>query len=291
VAGSTLWTGGTLASAGGVTANGTLVITNTAQRDLSGVLRNGGQGRWDAGVIRILNGGVLENLASGVMDLTFDGSTTTYGGRRTIHNAGLWRKSGGTGTATLNAPFNNRGTVSVWQGTLAFPEGLNLSSTGTVECALAGVNHPEDYGRITSSQSLPLAGRLAVSFRNGFVPGGEQQFDVVAAPIAGQFESFTAPFISSDVFMNPAHLPNLVRLLTTDPTPRVNGPPCMDDEGRLALNIQGIVNQDYAVEATTTFTNWVVLRTNSIPIGTVWRFVDEDRATLPYRFYRAVFLP
>ena len=285
------WTGGNIGSVGGVTANGTLVITNTAQRDLSGVLRNGGQGWWDAGDIRILNGGVWENLAGGVMEVTFDGYTSTYTGSRTINNAGVWRKTGGTGTTLLHATFNNSGTVSVWQGVPSFSEGLNLSSSGTVEFALAGVNYLDEYGRITSSKSLPLAGRLAVSFRNGFVPAGGQQYDVVAAPIVGQFESFTVPAISPGVFMNPVHLPNLVRLVTTDATPQFAGPPSKDSQGRPVLNIQGIVNQYYAVEATTNFTDWVSLETNTIPVSTVWQFVDEDSANLPYRFYRAMFLP
>jgi hypothetical protein len=274
-----------------VTASGTLVITNTAQRDLSGVLRNGGQGRWDAGVIRILYGGVLENLATGVMDLTFDATTTTHSGERTINNAGLWRKSGGTGTATLQATFNNSGTVCVWQGVLHFAEGLSLSPASTVECSLAGVNHPNDYGRITSSQSLPLAGRLAVTFRNGFIPGSGLQYDVVAAPIVGQFESFAAPTISPHVFINPVHLPNLVCLVTTDPTPIIAGRPSFDNQGRLRLNIQGIVNQLYVVEASTNLVGWAALETNSIPVSTLWQFVDADSANLPRRFYRVMFLP
>jgi len=156
---------------------------------------------------------------------------------------------------------------------------------------LAGTQHPDEYGRITTSKSLPLTGRLAVSFRHGYVPGPGQQYDVVAAPIAGQFDSFAVPPISPNVFMNPVHLPNLVRLITTDPTPLVTGRPSLDNQGRLVLNIQGIVGQYYAIEATTDFENWVGLQTNTIPISTIWRFVDEDSSALPYRFYRIMFLP
>ncbi len=159
VEGLFLWTGGTLASTGGVTANGTLVIGNAIERDLSGVLRNGGEGRWEAGTIRILANGVLENLAGGVLDLTFDGSTTTFDVGRTINNAGLWRKSGGTGTATLQAPFNNRGTVEVQSGTLRLAEGgissgaFNPASGGRVE--LSGGFHV-----LTTNATLGGAGEF-----------------------------------------------------------------------------------------------------------------------------------
>jgi hypothetical protein len=209
----------------------------------------------------------------------------------TLINRGTLRKSAGTATSIIEAEvFENYGTLSVWQGALSVYR-LSLSASSVVEFPLAGSNHPEDYGRITSSQSLPLMGRLAVSFRNGFVPGAGQQFDVIAGPIAGQLESFTVPAISSNVFMNPILLPNLVRLVTIAPTPALRGLPSLDNEGRLVLNIEGIVNQSYAVEATTNFMHWAGLETNGIPTSTLWRFVDEDRAILPYRFYRVLFLP
>ena len=66
VEGLFLWTGGTLASTGGVTANGTLVIGNAIERDLSGVLRNDGEGRWDAGTIRHTYAG-----GSALVEMTF----------------------------------------------------------------------------------------------------------------------------------------------------------------------------------------------------------------------------
>ena len=52
------------------------------------------------------------------------------------------------------------------------------------------------------------------------------------------------------------------------------------------MDIHGIASQWYGVEATTDFVQWTPLVTNAIPASTVWRFVDEDSRTLPYRFYR-----
>jgi hypothetical protein len=57
------------------------------------------------------------------------------------------------------------------------------------------------------------------------------------------------------------------------------------------LNIRGVVNQFYAVEASTNLVQWAGLETNSIPASTVWQFVDEDSFTFPQRFYRVRFLP
>ena len=77
----------------------------------------------------------------------------------------------------------------------------------------------------------------------------------------------------------------------TDPTPTFAGAPSVDTEGRLVLNIQGIVNQFYAVEASTNLVEWTGLETNSIPVSAVWQFMDEHSATFSRRFYRIIFLP
>ena len=293
VNGALNWAGGQISSVGGVTANGTLLVSGGNTKFLrGGVLRNGGAAQWTQGSLYVDGGGTLSNRLGGTFDVAFDGTVGySSGAAGAVYNAGLWRKSGGTNVASINIPFHNGGTLSLWQGTLNFALAPTLSQTGTIEFALAGVSYPSGCGRVTTSQPLQLAGRLEVTFRNGFIPGPGLQYDVVAAPILGQVQSFTAPVISPYVFINPVHKPNLVQLVTTDPTPLVTGMPSFDAQKRVVLNIQGIVNQRYAVAATTNFVSWLGLQTNTIPVSTIWQFVDTDSATLRCRFYRVMFLP
>lgn len=104
------------------------------------------------------------------------------------------------------------------------------------------------------------------------------------------FQCYSAPPISPFVFINPVYGPQLVQLVTTDPTPTFSRMK-RDSQNRFTMDINGIASQLYAVEATTNFLDWTVLTTNTIPAAAVWKFVDEDSATLPWRFYRALFMP
>jgi len=166
-----------------------------------------------------------------------------------------------------------------------------LSPTTAIEFGLAGTTDPNDYGRITCGQSLRLTGRLAVVFRNGFIPGPGQQFDVLSAPIQGVFQSYTAPPISPTVFINPVYRPDGVSLVTTDPTPTIWGLTRLDSEQQFHLSIRGIANLSYVVLGSTDFEVWTPRATNAVPASTVWEFIDVDSATLPWRFYRVFYQP
>src|ERR1035438_7505786 len=55
------------------------------------------------------NGSVISNLAGATLDWATDAGTTYNGGASgAIYNAGLFRKSAGTGTTSINDTFNNR---------------------------------------------------------------------------------------------------------------------------------------------------------------------------------------
>lgn len=98
------------------------------------------------------------------------------------------------------------------------------------------------------------------------------------------------PPVSQCVFINPVYASGLVQLVTTDPTsrfPRL----ILDAQKRFTFEINGIAGERYLLEATTNLVDWVALATMTMPGSTVWRFVDDDSAALPYRFYRAAFLP
>ncbi|UCC30706.1 MAG: hypothetical protein JSU86_00210 [Phycisphaerales bacterium] len=62
---------------------------------------------------------VFNNLATGVIDIQFDGGVIS-GLHQTLNNAGTMVKSAGAGTSTISAPTNNTGTVEVQTGVLEF---------------------------------------------------------------------------------------------------------------------------------------------------------------------------
>ena len=128
------------------------------------------------------------------------------GGAGSFHNAGLFRKTGGPGTTTFQAiPFSNTGTISVGSGTLNFSSPPTLGATTTFEIGLVGPSQTGGYGRITCSQAIQLVGHLAVTFVGGFLPGPGEDYPVIVAPIRGEIQSFSAPLISPEVFINPVY--------------------------------------------------------------------------------------
>ena len=235
----------------------------------------------------------MENQAGGWVDLQGDVNWEYTGGDRgSVLNAGTFRKSAGTGTSVIQGlTFDNPGMLGGWEGILHFTTAPNLSPTTSLEFGLTGTTHPDGYGRITCDHPVSLAGRLVVVFRNGFVPGEGQRFDVVIAPTQGVFQNYTAPSISPTVFINPVYRTGGVSLVTTDATPTIWGLSRLDGEQQFHLNIQGIANRSYVVLGSTDFTDWTPLATNAVPASTVWEFIDVDSAGLPQRFYRVVHHP
>jgi hypothetical protein len=61
-------------------------------------------------------------------------------------------------------------------------------------------------------------------------------------------------------------------------------------DGQFVLRLTGEPGCNYAIEATTNYANWTVLRTNNATDG-VFDFVDTAASGFPRRFYRARLLP
>ena len=85
------------------------------------------------------NGSVISNLLGGTFDLVTDVGTTYNGGAPpgAIYNAGLFRKTAGTSTTSINDTFNNlaNGTVKADSGSLSLKNGglnsgTNVANTG-----------------------------------------------------------------------------------------------------------------------------------------------------------------
>ncbi len=128
------WTGGALSGPGILTNSSTLNLGGASSKTLSDLtLTNAGNVLWSgAGAINLNNGAVVNNLASGIFEAQ-DNASIAWGGAGaapTFNNAGLVRKSGGTGTTTFgsNLTFSG-GNVEVLTGTLSLA-GNNTTTTG-----------------------------------------------------------------------------------------------------------------------------------------------------------------
>jgi hypothetical protein len=126
------WSSGYINNTGGVTLNGTSSLNGVGNNSMQlyGPLINAGALTWSgSGANLYINGGTLTNLATGTITISADVSSATSG---TIGNAGLLRKTGATGTTTLNAAFVNTGDVQVQSGTLSFGNAFIQNAGQTV---------------------------------------------------------------------------------------------------------------------------------------------------------------
>ncbi len=132
------WGNGEILGPGILTNNGQVNLRGYQARTLNGVqLNNRGVIDWqEGGNLYANNGAVLNNLATGVINLRGSGSgTLSYGGvgvLPSLNNLGVIRTSTGNNNATIAIPFSG-GKVEVLAGTLNLGgEGVTTSGVFTV---------------------------------------------------------------------------------------------------------------------------------------------------------------
>lgn len=132
------WRSGSITGATTLPSGAALSLTGPAEKLLdggsvtnSGTITWGGGGNWRMGF-----GAAISNLAGGSFEIQGDASMSIGGGdgNGTFTNAGLLRKSNGTGTTSIGGgqgpSFSNSGIVDVASGTLSFQ--LSFTQTGGV---------------------------------------------------------------------------------------------------------------------------------------------------------------
>jgi hypothetical protein len=128
------WSGGAMATTGGVTLNGASSLNSAVANglNLTGLLINAGQMTWSgSGQNLWLNLGTITNLTNGTITIANDVSADGGG---TLVNAGLLIKTGTAGTSTFTAAVVNTGTLQVQLGT------LSLSGGGTESGLITAAN-------------------------------------------------------------------------------------------------------------------------------------------------------
>ena len=131
---------GQLSGPGTVTASGGLAISGESLQITGGTLVNAGAAAWSSGNITLEQDAAIVNGPGAVFDVQFDPALMTYQGTEvaTFSNNGTFRKSAGTGTASLTSiTFNNAGSIELDSGTLSFEPNPSLPGsqgiwTGTV---------------------------------------------------------------------------------------------------------------------------------------------------------------
>ena len=167
------WQAGAFSGSGSLMANRGLHLDPPASGNLSLTgesLINSGAATWSGSSAIILGGGaVLSNTASGTFDCAADGTIQNGPGTNLLANAGLFRKINGTGTTTIQVPFDNSGNVQVQSGTLDLAGGGSSSgnyevSSGASLNFSAGTNNATPSSTITGPGDFHVLGGIANLF-------------------------------------------------------------------------------------------------------------------------------
>ena len=162
VTGSFQWTAGVQTGTGTTTiaSGATLTIDTDGFKVLdTRTLANNGLVNWSAGAIRTRNAAVIEN--AGTFDVQFDGQLfNDFGDQSRFHNTGTLRKSAGSGTASIDIPLDNDGTVQVASGTLQILGSVADEQTGQFS-ALADATLQFGGGNLASGSNVSGGGTVA----------------------------------------------------------------------------------------------------------------------------------
>jgi hypothetical protein len=182
------WTGGTLSGSGTLNANGGMTIGGTATKFLDAhTLTNAGPATWSGtGFLNAGNGFVLNNLAGATFDIQSDVTLFYSGGPfGAINNAGILRKSAGSGMADLQTLVTNTGTVDLRSGALQLRLAEAGQGAGPSSGALlgaAGTTLLIRQGQLTSTSSIAA---------DQVVLGGDD-----AITVAGSYAATSSTFIN-----------------------------------------------------------------------------------------------
>jgi len=117
LAGLLNWSGGTITNA--VRCAGGAISGSATKTLRYGSLINTGLLAFSGGYLELYSGATVSNLASGTFDITADCDISYYSSSSgPFYNAGVLRKSAGTGTSLLGAPLANEGRLEAQSGML-----------------------------------------------------------------------------------------------------------------------------------------------------------------------------
>src|SRR5579871_4309229 len=125
--GNDTWSAGTVTGSGSVANQGTLNLTGSGE-SLQVILNNTGTiTQTGSGSLNV--SAALNLLSAGIYDLQADSGLTGGG---TLTNAGLLKKSAGSGTSTIGLALNNTGVVEADSGTLSMSGTISKATSSAL---------------------------------------------------------------------------------------------------------------------------------------------------------------
>jgi hypothetical protein len=202
-----------------------------------------------------------------------------------VNNYGTFRKSGGSGTNTMdgNTIFNTTGTLDIQTGTLGLIGSCSLA-TGVLNF---GINSSNNFGRINVSGSAALGGTVSANLNNLYAPRTNSSFAVLAYNSrTGNFASYNLP--AGLVWTNNYGNSAFSLLVTTVLPAKLSGAAVAQNGSTFSFNFGAVPGQNYQIQYTTNLApaNWVNLGgtiTASNSTVTVSNTIQN-----PQLFYRAV---
>ena len=290
------WTAGTLAGNLEIAPGSSLRISGAARKDLASgaILNNRGTINWAGpGVIYNYGGNpadraTFNNLSGGIFNLTTDGPVFSYDYNPSFLNnapGARLRKTGGTGSTSLNYTFANSGVIEVRSGTVTFDGNYASASTSSeLDLVLGGLTPGTEFTRLATSGNLPLDGTLKVTLTNSFIPTNGQSFTIAThGSRTGQFAvtQFPPLPITSQwqLTYNPGSLVLQVVPVTAFQSASITN-------GNFQFAFVGQTGSSCLIEVSTNLFNWTPLFTNT-PFNGTLNFADPQTAQFPMRFYRA----
>ncbi|GEP51999.1 hypothetical protein FNO01nite_26710 [Flavobacterium noncentrifugens] len=190
------WSSGTITGPGTLGIHSTLNLTSSVSKVINNTLTLN-----NTSLINILDGGyfyinnaIVNNTASGIIDMKSDGGEITWSGSvlHTLNNAGLIKKTTTSGSTQIEASLKNTGTIVVNSGTLILNDpnteltgGIyNVSASAvlqwvnTVSCsgiltgALNGVLDLSGTTTVTTSATFNFTGTAGIQWKAGTINGG-----------------------------------------------------------------------------------------------------------------------
>ena len=197
-----------------------------------------------------VNDGILNNLASGIIDMRSDSGNITWsgGGSHTINNFGLLKKSTTNGTALMELTAVNSGTIDAQTGNLVFYSGVTF--TNNVSGIVKG----------TATITPPPAANFT---NNGtFSPGGTPG----TLTFAGDFKSSPTSVLAVDL--------NGLTAGTGYDVLNIQGNAIFDGSVAISLGFNPNINDQFTIATTT---------------GTITAFGMTPTATAVYNGFTYIF--
>jgi hypothetical protein len=185
VTGTFTWSFGTMGGAGitVIQPGAVLSLSSGSSKYLSRTLQNDGTVNFSGGTFYYSGTEITVNN-NGVFDITGDVAFTYYSTSSAVFNnsaGATLKKTGGTGTATINAAVNNSGTVLVGTaGPIKMTSGYTQGASGILQFDIGGVTQGTGYNQLqVSGQAAVLDASLYINLTGGYTPSGADIFKVI----------------------------------------------------------------------------------------------------------------